>query len=98
MSLVVLACNCANSLPMARSFLSSHHHPNPFSVPVYRGEEAKGWAKKNNLSDISAYLSKQSSYVIFAGWDKSKRVFWADINLPSPKESIKADSLISRFA
>lgn len=96
--IVALACNCHNSIPMIRSFLSSHHYPNPFSVTVYQGEEAKGWANKNSLTDISTYISKQSSYVIFAGWDKrEKKVFWADINLPSPKESIKAESIISRF-
>lgn len=96
MGLAVLVCNCHNSAPLAREFLVSHGHDS--SMPrFYRGDEARAWVNKNNLSDLISYLSNQSTFIIFVGWDKKKNVYWADINLPSAKEKIKAESILERF-
>ncbi len=96
--IVALTCACHSAEPLVRRFLSSHHHPDPFSVKIYKNEEAKGWISKNNLTDISNYLRARSSYAIIAGWGEDKRVRWADIQSSYPAEKIKAEAIVEKFA
>ena len=96
--LTALACNCSSSVPLIRQFLSSRHHPDPFSVPLLKGEEAKGWVNKHNLTQIQAHLNRHSSFAIIVGWDNPENVHFADIALSSPQENLKAQSIVETFA
>lgn len=96
--IVALTCACHSAEPLVRRFLSSQHHPDPFSVKIYKNEEAKGWIGKNNLTDISNYLRTRSSYAIIAGWGEDKVVHWADIQNSYPAEKIKAEAIVEKFA
>lgn len=96
--IVGLACRCHASPNLFRQFLFSNHVPNYMRVPLYQGEEAKGWAKDNNLAEISSYLDKRSSYVLVVGWSKSSDLEWADINNADPERTLKAEMILERFA
>ena len=96
--LVALSCACHSAEPLIRRFLTSMHHPDPFSVKIYKAEEAKGWVSKNNLTDIENYLKTRSSYALIAGWGPDKRVHWADIQNSYPAEKIKAQAIVEKFA
>lgn len=98
MSMVALICNCASAPNLVRQFLVSQHHPDPFSVRLYKGPEAKSFAEHNHLSDISAYLSARSSYALLVGWGSPENVHWADINHNLPDQIIKAEAIVKRFA
>lgn len=96
--IIALTCSCHGAEPLVRRFLSSQHHPDPFSVKIYKAEEAKGWASKNNLTDIENYLKTRSSYALIAGWGPDKKVHWADIQNSYPTEKIKAQAIVEKFA
>ena len=96
--IIFLACSCHNSDSLVRRFLSSNHHPDPFSVKIYKAEEAKGWANKNNITDLQNYLANRSSYAIVVGWGEDKRIHWADIQNSYPAEKIKAQAIVEKFA
>lgn len=96
--LVALICNCHSAPGLVRQFLASQHHPDPFSVRLYRGEEARAFASKHGLEDILGYLKNRSSYAILLGWSKDSSVLsWADINHSNPHEIIKAETIVARF-
>lgn len=95
--LIALSCSCHGSIPLIRQFLSSQHHPDPFSVKILQDADAKGWVNKNNLSDIQAYLAMRNSYAIIAGWGRDKKVHWADINNQNAQQQLKAQAIVERF-
>lgn len=95
--LVALTCGCSGSQPLVRSFLSSRHHPDPFSVRIYQKEEALGWANKNNLTPLASYIGSMSTYAIIVGWDSPTNIHWADINNPSPDQKMKAEAIVDKF-
>lgn len=96
--IIGLICSCHNSTSVIRNFLSSHGHPDPFSVKLYKGEEAKAWVNKNNISDIQNYLAMHSSFAILVGWGENKQIHWADINSNYLPERIKGEAIVERFA
>lgn len=101
MSLVLLVCECAGSIPFARTFLKRALPANvdPFSVPLLKGKEAKLWAERHDLTSLSAHLDRLSSFAVVAGWDAgdTTQIYWADFNLPSPEQKIKAEAIIEKF-
>ena len=96
--IIALTCGCHGAEPLVRQFLSSNHHPSPFSAKIYKNEEAKGWANKNNLLDISSYINSRSTYALIVGWGKEKKVHWADINNSYPDQQMKAQVIVEKFA
>lgn len=98
--LVALVCNCAGSVPLVRRFLSDSHHPDPFSVPLYKGDEAKRYVDAHNWGDISAHIANHSAYAILVGataqTDSDYHV-WADINLRA-SQRITAKVIVEEFA
>lgn len=98
MSLVGLVCNCSSAEPLIRQSLKAWGHPNPFAVRLYRGDEAKAFVNKNNLSDLIDHLNRFSSYCIVVGWGDDKVVHWADLNLPSVDAQTKAELIVETFA
>lgn len=95
--IVGLLCNCSGAPGLFRQFLFKNHIPNYMTVPMKRGEEAKAWAKDNNLTDVSSYLDKRSSYVLVVGWSKPSDLEWTDINNADPERTLKAEMLLERF-
>lgn len=96
--LVALVCNCAGSVPLVRRFLSTSHHPSPFSVPIYKGDEAKRLAQA--YPDILAHISQYSSYAILLGTTSTpatQEYVWADINLRHSQQ-IKGKVIVETFA
>lgn len=102
MSLAILVCDCAGSIPFARSFLKRALPPqvDPFSVPLLKGKEAKLFAQNHGLDDLALHLSRVSSFSVVVGWVPAtpSQVYWADFNLPSPEQTIKAEAIVERFA
>lgn len=96
--IIALSCACHSAEPLIRRFLSSHHHPDPFSVKIYKAEEAKSWVNKNNITDIQNYLKTRSSYALIVGWGENKQIHWADIQNSYPPEKIKAQAIVEKFA
>ena len=92
-----LACNCHGSPSLFRQFLYANHVPNYLSVPFYRGDKAKEWARAN-LPSASSYLDAHSSYVLVVGWDGHSSPDWADINNATPERELKAEMILERFA
>lgn len=95
--LVAVVCGCHGAEPLVRNFLSSHHHPDPFSVHIYKAEEGKSWVKKNNLSYIETYLDSRSTYAIIVGWDSPENIHWADINNAHADRLLKAEVIVDKF-
>lgn len=98
MPIVGVMCNCHASEPLFRQFLFSNHVANYLSVPVFKGDKAKQWAKDNNLSDLKTYIDKHSSYAVIVGWTNTKDVAWEDINNVTPERELRAEMLLERFA
>ena len=96
--IIFLSCACHSAEPLIRRFLTSMHHPAPFSVKIYKDEEAKGWVRKHELTDIDNFLRTRSSYAIIVGWGADKRIHWADIQNSYPAEKIKAQAIAEKFA
>ena len=66
-------------------------------VPLFKGEEAKAWAEKNDLPKIRSYIENHSSYVIVVGWTSKKDLDWVDINNADSERQIRAEMLLERF-
>lgn len=92
-----LSCNCHAAPGLFRQFLFGGHVPKYMSVPLFKGEEAKAWAMKNNLPDILSYIEAHSSYVIVVGWTNKKNLDWVDINNADSERQIRAEMLLERF-
>lgn len=95
--LVALICNCHSAPSLVRQFLFSQRHPNPSSVHFYRGEEAMSFAKRHSLKDVVEHLHNRSSYAVLVGWDELGNLDWADINLSTAEQILKAEVIVKRF-
>lgn len=93
-----LSCNCAAAPGLFRQFLFANHVPNYMKVPLFKGEEAKAWADKNDLPKILSYIENHSSFVLVVGWTSKKDLQWVDINNADSERQIHAEMILERFA
>ena len=96
MSLVILACRCANSEPLARRALQRSHRSDWLTVPIIKGQNAcfdylDSLPDNDNIEigSLRSYIAANSSWAVVLGSvhrsDGSPQYRWADADIHNAK-------------
>lgn len=99
--LVILACRCANSEPLARKALRGAHRDDWATVPIYKGKEAclsylDSLPTNIETGSLTSYISSRSAWSVILG-QKQNKFFWADANTHNAKADADVELVCEHF-